>query len=237
MSRKFADAVVAWVIAAFTGGALLAASLAASAAIVDGDFAGEIYSGTDTRGLFGAQGASLVGQPIHGTFRIDTSQLLVYEGCAPNLLYNCASGSYAVEITNVVNGQALTMSGVYGYVKVVDRFPNPIGPGEPAYDQLFLQTNGTDYVGNLSILSLTIDFIHGLGFDVQVEPLTPNFDPGWNVPGQVLLFGTGPEMAYSFRIDNVSANVSAALVPEPNTFALMLLGMAALGHAVRRRLI
>lgn len=71
------------------------------------------------------------------------------------------------------------------------------------------------------------------GFDVQLEPFLPNGAVvGWNVAGQQASTVIGP----GFDLDGADFRVDfSSVIPEPATWAMMILGFGLVGSVLRRR--
>src|SRR5580704_6857292 len=103
MSRK---------IITFIAGALLLATTAAHATVMEGDFSGTINSpngGTDTTGVFGdSPGTDLSGDPVTGTFIYNTALLSQVVAGGTNTATGTGLGALTVTLT--INGVNYTFT-------------------------------------------------------------------------------------------------------------------------------
>jgi hypothetical protein len=94
------------------------------------------------------------------------------------------------------------------------------------------------FFGPSSLHALAFDSSNGLlgTFDFAGDPLTVTINTGQNPIGYLLLAAhptQQPNVFGNFTIDNLSFGVSA--VPEPSTWAMMILGFAGIGFIAYRR--
>ncbi len=240
--------------------ALLAATTLAlaqpvTAAIVVGTFSGTVTQG-EARGNFGFDTPTdLAGKPITGTFRYDTD--LLGPDCSGSSFFGCFLGT-GMRVTQTINGvdevfngsplapdaglQFNTgQSGLLLYDLVGDAMNlhtlSMIGRPATVYNQretalAFGLTAGG--IGDTGNPALTYDgtangavysyVIGGQNFDVnrsQIYQLTAGFFT--------------QQTSYDFTVDRVTFGIAAAAIPEPGTWALMIVGFGATGAALRRR--
>ncbi|WP_210291535.1 PEPxxWA-CTERM sorting domain-containing protein [Tardiphaga robiniae] len=190
----------------------------AQAAIMEVTYSGNIYNSfsNDVGGTFGAAGASLEGKAISVAFRYDTSLAPITSGPQNNQI----SGA-AVSVGITING----ITKLYNtfYTSLVQNYndgqKHTNVQAEANFDNSgihYLTMSSTDNVTGAFPLSLTTAY---------------NF--------------TGPLGNGFFRLENgtqalftpthVTSVQIAAAVPEPSTWALMILGFAGVGFVAARK--
>lgn len=235
-----------------TAAATLALAQPAAAAIVVGTFSGTVFQG-QAWGNFGFDTQTdLAGKQITGTFRYDTA--LLGPDCSAASFFGCFLGT-GMSITQTINGveEVFTgsplapdpslqlntgKSGLLLYDLVGDAVNlhtlSMIGRPATVYDEretalaFGLAAGGVGDTGNPV---LTYDgtangtvyeyLLSGQRFDVnrsRIYQLTAGFYT--------------QQTTYDFTVDRVTFGVA---VPEPGTWALMILGFGTAGAALRRR--
>lgn len=206
---------------AFVAAAALAfgMSSAASAAIVVTTYEGTIVGGQDVAGLLGTPGMDLTGLAYAASFTIDTSvnRTTGVDGNGPfDEVVSNGLGSPFVSATFTVGSTTLNL-------------PAPDAIGAAARDGLQFLHN------TLGQYSYTFNFI---------SPDAPALlDTPFSAAGNGNSFGSVYLYTASFAdldfyadttIEQVSSRVVSASVPEPSTWALMILGFMGAGAALRR---
>jgi hypothetical protein len=203
---------------------LLAAPLAtvpnASAAIVDVTYTGIVTSGTDPTGTFGTVGGSYIGDTYVASFQFDTNvgQLLN----TPTTTY--ASGylgtgpaiSSSVTVNGVTLNQDLTNS-YYSYTYATNNGSD------------FSQHFDTAYSNSAASSHATVS-----ASDTSIPPsiaATFTLNAGPDTTGYMNYIDTN--LGTDIEANFVSLTVSA--VPEPSTWAMMILGFAGIGLMTYRR--
>jgi hypothetical protein len=121
--------------------------------------------------------------------------------------------------------QSLALTANTGYTLGFDVYAPQNGRNNPFDASLFASLNGTPISTVLSADSLTRGWLH------YSTTFTANTAPSYNF---ALNFQGGGNTAADFVVDNVSvANVGTA--PEPATWAMMILGFAAIAFMAYRR--
>jgi hypothetical protein len=214
----------------------------ASATIVDATFTGVIGpSSPDNQGIFGPKGDDLGGDAFVLTFEYDTS-LGTYGVNNANELYLVGGTSagvptfikFASVTINGITGPAfsggladtiLTANGVPSVQNQV--FMQAVDPNQLAVN---IQVNGESETG---VIPVSIDTPQTITFDSTYHA----FDAAeWGDP-------TDPASLTSVQFASVSSLVysipgpgdGVGGVPEPSTWAMMLLGFASLGYAGYRK--
>lgn len=194
---------------------VLASAIAApaSANIITFAYNGKIVDGVDTSGLFGAPGADLTGDHILAVFVFDTALGLrgAFPGTTDSLIGGTAvpgsPPSPLVSATITINGESTTIGG--------DLLASALTNGG--------QFNASEAVqDNANFVSA---FVYSMSAPASLDtPFTPQGSGGG-----------------SFNIDRVDAlsgprEVATAdfSIPEPATWAMMLMGLGGVGAAVRR---
>lgn len=213
--------------------AALAATVAlgsANATLIVGGFDGVVNGAEGFQD--GIDLSTLSGQKIHGEFSYETAAL-VYQG--PAYLYNEFAATPLI-IKETILGHTFTVRGSYvTSLEVRTIHPIPALPNiytfvatamTPRVDRATLIIQGNDF-GN-SFLSNPDD----LGtMDFSSSSWSAN--PFYNSNGFTAFVFDGSSSDFSFSISSAFGHV--APIPEPQTYALMLAGLAAVGAAARRR--
>ena len=202
----------------------------AQAALVEITYSGSAYFGTDVSGLFGTAGASLIGKTVSVTYTFDTSVSPIqtvpvhsnYIRGGSNVGGGTVSPSLGAEIT--INGFTRTIGG--GFDALIKGYNDGAQSSQQheAFDS-FTQyaTNSVAAPGNVLPMSITD------AFSYNVVPL-----PGGSVlpSNGFFRFNDGTLALFTPTL------VSEALVtpvPEPSTWAMMLIGFAGIGYMAYRR--
>lgn len=197
--------------------ALLGQSVAAQAAIMEVTYTGAIYNAVsvDGAGLFGAAGASLDGKAISVTFTYDTSLAPVQVGPQNNYISNAAT---AVEIT--INGVTQSIGSLSSSLALNYHSGNQSHVQHEAY-------HGTEYAQYITIGQT--DNVNG---SLPLSLTTPYDFTG---PLGTGFFRFEGGTVALFTPTHVTSVEIAAAVPEPSTWAMMILGFAGVGFMAYRR--
>lgn len=239
------------VTAGFATAAILAAGGSAQAATVFVTYRGVVASGTDASGEFGASAPSLAGKSFTATLRLDdTRGVSFYDPpigsgfefnrfqVAPDQLRiriggvgfdfkeeACGGSEFCTLAHSVV---AAPFSGISTFYDRADAYPF----GE--FDEFLRE----EYEGlSLGLSSTANPFVADFDYDT---PLFHAFSPGDVSSGELRIFYRTSD---PLGADVIDKQVSATLVPlsvrvsvpEPATWALMILGFGAAGAVLRRR--
>lgn len=207
---------VAWVLA---GCLALMGATEAGAVTVTVDFSGSVTSGTDGAGLFGADGANLAGDTFSAEFLFDN------EGdttTLPGVIQSSTLTIGGVEVAVPVEPDPSVNPENYGLIavggtKIGSIAATTVNDGLTPTDQipLFLQSVSLNH----SYVDLTFTVIGGgYGF----------FNLGGGQTSGIL----EPTVATA---DTPPLVLPLSGAPEPATWAIMVIGFAAVGTVVRRR--
>jgi MYXO-CTERM domain-containing protein len=151
------------------------------------------------------------------------------------------SSSQATE--NIINfdftGQ--TPAPPYNYVKfVIDQMAGP--GGSKLHVDFFDQLNGLNFVStasaDFSYYPSSIDFVTSYGFDAPASFQDGVFSVGIYSEGGGLTYNGASSYAINFDQNGIiisEAQVTGAPVPEPDSYAMALMGLGLLGFISRRR--
>jgi PEP-CTERM motif len=209
----------------------------ASATLIDVIYKGAVKDGADGIGLFGPAGADLTGDAFVATFNMDTSKGNNRSVPAENLIEGgtvYGVDSPMIKATLEINGVSHTIDG--GYNGTVQSF---LGDPGAANQQTHV---AYDAAGNSVLLNVIDSEFASVGnipftIDVPLDFVFTSSDLG----GGGALFhsgnlGTGldlrpTELIYQYP----STDGGGGAVPEPSTWALMLLGFVGLSAFGYRR--
>lgn len=213
--------IVCRTIALGSAGVALAAAAPASATIVFMDFAGTVTSGNDSGGLFGAAGADLSGQSFVVHYVFDTT-LGHRTGPSPDQLvggaaFNDASPSIGATVT--VNGSSYTIVG--------DQFAEDNAAWYEDYATAQSSSNET-------LINYVFDYNNPLGTAID-RPFSLTVASNAATNYGALQTSSGTSLV--FHNTTISGGVvpTVAAVPEPRTWAMMVIGFGATGSSLRRR--
>jgi hypothetical protein len=212
-------------------GAFAAAALAgqAAAAVVITTYKGTIANGTDVTGVFGAAGANLAGLPFIAIFETDSS--------APGAIETF--GATSSSITG--GGPTPPVTGKITIKGITEFFNGDVGTQTQSDNgtyESFLQF-ASNHVSDFDYGSL---FAGGFGSGINFLPgsdyrtfagadlsAVPNFF------GSMDIFQGDEETDDVFRRAFANLNITSVTVPEPEGWALMILGFGAIGALMRYR--
>ena len=201
----------------------------ASAAIIDATFTGTIKDGTDGLGLFGTAGADLTGLPFTLTIEYTTSLPGTY---FPSPTRNTLEGGSSLGLPDPIISSVLRVNGV----------PSPNVRG--SFDTFNEGANGNPCCVNQIAFSVADSSNHySIGFSNSLSSLTGDIPATLDVP---LSFTPGPDDAGfgsfgfssttgDFGPGTLTYSIPTTGVPEPSTWAMILIGVAGLGYAGYRR--
>ena len=206
---------------------MLGGASQASAAIMDVTYTGTVSSGIDTLGIFGAAGANLAGSSWVATYTFDTSLGHSYSSSNYNEIYG---GSFYNNTSPVlssmvtINGVGQAVGGSYaGVVYGVNNggFSKHTAEYHSSGHTEYLENYISNYNGSLPA-SITTPFTHTV-------------DANDSVLGTYYLTNnTGSETIYA-NLATLTVSEHVGAVPEPSTWAMMLLGFAGVGFAAYRK--
>jgi hypothetical protein len=218
------------------GAAMIAAIILAtpaSATIIDAIYKGTVKDGIDGIGLYGPAGADLTGDAFVATFNMDTSKGTNLSTPTENFIEGGAvygTESPMIKATLEINGKSAAIDGSYN--GVVQAFL-----GQPGIANQ--QTHSiSDAAGNsllLNVINANFASVGNIPFtiDVPLDFVLTSAETGG-------IFGTFHSGALATALDFSPTELiyqypSPNGVPEPSTWAMMLLGFAGLACAGFRR--
>jgi hypothetical protein len=207
----------------------------ASATIVDVNYAGTVHDGTDGAGIFGPVGGDLSGKSFSLDFLFDTNKGV--DSSNPVTLYSVYGGTgYSTQSPAL--GTTLEIDGVKS--KIYDG--NVVGQ--------LLGANGNNGAVNQQYhqsLDSKSDSIYA-GVYNTADSITGDIPATIDVPFSFVFSQIDTGFGYATLFDGVNATTAnltpttltysipaTSTVPEPSTWALMLVGFAGLGWAAYRR--
>lgn len=213
--------------------ALAITAAPAAAAVRIAHFAGTLVSGLDQTGLFGTPGADLAGAAITASYRYDTA--LGLRNSNPGVSEEVFGGSY-FGISSPVTNTRITINGIshdIASLTTSTAFTSlGFGIAFDSYDfednALFQTANGA---GNFDVTTLA-------GFPSALDTLVaPRAVTLSNSYFQFTTFDKVNlvQSVRSYGEWEASATFSVTAVPEPASWALLLIGFGLVGGALRRR--
>jgi hypothetical protein len=222
----------------------------ASALTLTETYTGIVTSGSDTSNLFGLNGASLVGQQYTATYTFDAglgTGIVLCNGCGAGTEIVLQSngnpnGSPLVIASLTINNASYSISG--GNAGLTGFYPCQqfCGLGNPNYSTIEVSAGGDgvpnpnpqlfNYLSDHGVLNIPMS-VALLSTNFTFSPLATNDQRGG-------LRINGADYVDFFNIASVSLDICdscgfAPPVPEPSTWAMLLVGFAALGFAAYRR--
>jgi hypothetical protein len=227
---------------------VLAAAMAAPASAdrFVATFTGTVTNGSDSHNVFGQDGADLAGQDFTAVFTLDdgAADTYIQNGSVYYGVYNSGPAS-PIHAT-------LTIGGVtYNYGPATDTYSNYLAwtryPGG-TFDQFM--GNVTTYSDNGTVSTssgiqlygnTSLDDYLGSPLDYHV-PFTKEFssDSGGTVSFSQSYDGNADyiyDEEIGLRVTRITYAAAPAAVPEPASWAMMLVGFGLAGSAMRRRIV
>jgi hypothetical protein len=219
-------------VSVIAGVAMLGGVSQAAAAIMDVTYTGTVSSGTDYLGVFGTAGANLTGSSWVATYTYDTS--LGYLSSSSSLYQLYGGSAYYYAPTSPVLSSMVTINGVgkavdasysgqvYGSNNgsVSQQFHTAENSSSGQFEKL---NNGIyNYNGSLPA-SITTPFTH-----------TVNSSDAYHLGYYNSKNGTVYDYI-SANLETLTVSEHVAAVPEPSTWAMMLLGFAGVSFAAYRK--
>jgi PEP-CTERM motif len=238
---------------------MLAIATQASATAVQVTYTGTVQSGSDSRGWFGPIGANLAGDSFTATFVFDTGLgTLVnttYPACSSP--YSCAGGgqqevyggtNYSTATPNLTTSLTIG-SGTYSFVGARDAYLIVNADAGMACNGCYTwDANVAAVTVGANLLPNTLPYLVmaapydcsgdptkcGLPFPSSITPfpVTDVTKAGFGAYGS---FGFNDGADIFFSPSTVSLSFAESAVPEPSTWAMLLLGFVGLGFMAYRR--
>jgi hypothetical protein len=203
----------------------------ASAAIMDVTYTGTVSSGTDTFGLFGIAGASLVGSSWVATYTFDTTLGSPNSSSTENFV--TGGTIYGAGSSSPVLSSMITINGVY---KAVDgsHYGYDYGSNNGTYSSQYQAAQNYHSGYNEYLTSHIYNYYGSLPASITT-PFTYTVDAKDSQYGNYYLGnGTTSESIYA-NLATLTVSEHVGAVPEPSTWAMMLLGFAGVGFAAYRK--
>jgi hypothetical protein len=194
----------------------------AQAAIIDVTYTGTIYNSfsTDGAGMFGTAGASLAGQAISVTYTYDTSLAPIQHNPNPVSNQTLSGATTAIDIT--INGITQTFTSFFSSLAL--NYNSGVGQSRVQHEAFF-DNSGVNYIS-----MQLVDNVNGaLPIDLTAPYDVTSLTTGTG------FFRLGNGTQALFQPTHVTAVEIAAAVPEPSTWAMMILGFAGVGFIAYRR--
>jgi hypothetical protein len=213
------------------GAAMLCGVAQASATIMDVTYIGKVSSGTDPLNIFGMRGVNIIGLSWVATYTFDTSlgkrsTSTTRDNVYGGPYYGSTSTSPVLSSMITINGVGKAVAGSYaGYLNAENNGAGGYGEeyhyaGDASSTQAeVLSSFISNNVGSLPG-SLTTPFTHTMDSRDYIKAYYSLND-----------YNLGPETIFA-DLATLTVSEHVAAVPEPSTWAMMLLGFAGVGFAV-----
>jgi hypothetical protein len=209
----------------FIAGALLLASPAAHATVMEGDFSGTINSpggGSDVTGVFGeAAGTDLSGDPVTGTFTYNTA--LLSQSISGGVNNATGTGLGALTVTLTINGVNYTFTDNSSASILLDT------NASEATIQNANTTGGSNDSFSLDASDLFNPFITSTDLTATWSTTNP-----FSSTGSFAIDDAGAEASGSFTLGTFEVTGQVA-APEPASMALLGVGLAGIAGCRGRR--
>ncbi len=219
-------------LAAAVAVAFVTGATSASAALVDVVYSGTVYDSNDLTGVFGPPNTSLDGDPITVTYEFDTTQGITSASPTQNYAYGggfYGASSPALSVVITVDGVSVS-AGAPNYIGEIYGY-NDGSISEQLHEASNYSDNGVIFED--SGAETYIYNYNGMLPASITTPFTYAVQPGDSTSGyfqiQTYTYATGAAQYASGSINIATLTVS--VVPEPSTWAMMLIGFAGLGFA------
>jgi PEP-CTERM motif len=214
----------------------------ASATIVQVTYWGTVSSGSDQTGIFGPAGGSLDGDSYVAHYVFDTTQGYTYASPTNNYAYGGSTyenNSPLVSSSVTINGHTANIGG--NYEGLIWGLADSAGPAE---------SQQYEYVEYYSESTNTNTYTHDYNYNVIYNDINtvPSSIIGpftYHVAAGDTAYGLVSVYTYNYNTNSSDLDTYAELspagmtvgpaIPEPSTWAMMLLGFAGLGYAGYRR--
>ena len=218
--------------------ALALVATTAHAHIVTATYSGVVANGYDTTGVFGAANTDLTGAAFTAVYKVDSSVNSLTFNSPGSMSYRIGGTNYGFSSSPV--SAVVTIHGVsaaFGGLQTGEAYRSKVASGG---NELFHETYSASTVKGVS----TQQFVETFVYSKSNGPVFAGPRSGGFLQDVVVDTSTG---AYSTLVQGVLTPTSltigvvqpqgpsVASVPEPATWALMLLGFGGLGAAMRSR--
>jgi hypothetical protein len=215
-------------IIACVAGALCLGPVVAQADVVTGSFTGTMSNGTDSTGVFGADGGDLSNDAITGSFSYNTTLFSQSVSGGTNTATGTGLGALTVTIT--LNGINHTFT---------DQTSSSIFLDDGSVSGNNEMTLNTLNQAGSDNESFTLDAQDPLNSFITGTDLVQAFtETPFVSDGSFQILDTGPTVAAGggFTIETLTLNGAASVIPEPASAALLLSGIAGMvGITAKRR--
>jgi hypothetical protein len=221
-------------VSTITGIALLGGIAQASATIMDVTYTGKVSSGADTLNIFGMRGVDIIGLSWVATYTYDTS--LGYRTTSTTRdnvyggpYYGSTSISPVLSSMITINGIGKAVAGSYaGYLNAENNGAGGYGEeyhyaGDASSAQAEVLSSFISNTAGSLPGSLTVPFTHTMDSQDYIKAYYSLND-----------YNLGSETIFA-DLATLTVSEHVAAVPEPSTWAMMLLGFAGVGFAVYRK--
>jgi PEP-CTERM motif len=211
----------------------------AAATLVGVTYWGTVFDGYDVTGVFGTAGANLDGDSYVAHYVFDTTQGDTYSSATYNYAYGGSAYGVAsplVSASVTINGNSVSIVG--DYYAQIDGY-NDGGFSEQFHLAEHYTNDGITVTNNYNDDSIWSN--SGAIPSSLTKPFTYNVAPGDGTYSYVLIstydYATGNYDTYTYADASLTRLTVGPVgsVPEPSTWAMMMLGFAGLGFAAWRR--
>jgi hypothetical protein len=203
---------------------------------------GTIFQGTDTTSIFGNTSSNLSGRTYSELITLDPSLYeLQYQGGGPDYIHS-SNGTLSGTATDTITINGVSKTFVWDLSVVntgATELRNPITQGIPLTELVQQAEQGSATDGNTLYTSVL------LRSNTNAFNLSLSFNQVWSyIPKKgdesvgyfdYSSYGTNPSISFETRPNFYSINGTISPVPEPETYAMMLAGLALVGFTTLRR--
>ena len=216
-------------------GVSAACAASADAAILVATYTGTVSDGYDQTGVFGAAGASLTGDSYVAKYTFDTTKGVDYNDLPAfeELYGGSAYGtSSPVSATIIINGHTQLIEGNYlGQALTEPHYYYPYNVVEHA------SINYNYGVGNIFTYNYINNYLSNIPQPTVTStvPLTNSDEVSGSLQIDTYNYNTNTQSEYAYASFDGAGTVQIGGVPEPATWAVMLLGFGGVGASIRNQ--